>query len=52
MVVCYLGIVGSVDDSGIGYYMWTHKKLDIGYNGNQVSIPFYCKFMIHHISPI
>ncbi|RDD41497.1 Transmembrane 9 superfamily member 3 [Trichoplax sp. H2] len=30
------GIVGSVDDSGIGYYMWTHKKLDIGYNGNQI----------------
>ncbi|XP_071808537.1 transmembrane 9 superfamily member 3-like [Asterias amurensis] len=33
------GIVGEVDDSpekGPDYYIWTHKKLDIGYNVNQI----------------
>uniref|UniRef100_A0A646QE06 Transmembrane 9 superfamily member n=1 Tax=Hemiscolopendra marginata TaxID=943146 RepID=A0A646QE06_9MYRI len=30
------GIVGEVDDSGDGFYIWTHKKFDIGYNGNRI----------------
>lgn len=30
------GIVGEVDESGDGHYVWTHKKFDIGYNGNQI----------------
>ncbi|GBP69328.1 Transmembrane 9 superfamily member 3 [Eumeta japonica] len=28
------GIVGEVD--GDNYYIWTHKKFDIGYNGNRI----------------
>lgn len=31
-----IGIVGEVDDGGDGFYIWTHKKFDIGYNGNQI----------------
>lgn len=34
------GIVGEVEDGDNGeneYYLWTHKKLDIGYNGDKVS---------------
>ncbi|XP_077999050.1 transmembrane 9 superfamily member 3-like [Glandiceps talaboti] len=30
------GIVGEIDEGGDGYYIWTHKKLDIGYNGDQI----------------
>lgn len=30
------GIVGEIDESGDGYYIWTHKKFDIGYNGKQI----------------
>ncbi|XP_064618041.1 transmembrane 9 superfamily member 3-like [Liolophura sinensis] len=30
------GIVGEIDEGGDGYYIWTHKKLDIGYNNNQI----------------
>ena len=33
------GIVGEVEDGDDGeseYYLWTHKKLDIGYNGDKV----------------
>ena len=41
LLMCFLllGIVGEVDDSpekGPDYYIWTHKKLDIGYNVNQI----------------
>ena len=35
------GIVGEVEDAEDGekdYYLWTHKKLDIGYNGDKVSV--------------
>lgn len=28
------GIVGEID--GDNYYIWTHKKFDIGYNGNRI----------------
>ena len=35
------GVVGEPDDSNnndgeVSYYIWTHKKLDIGYNGKQI----------------
>ncbi|XP_063969180.1 transmembrane 9 superfamily member 3-like [Lytechinus pictus] len=30
------GIIGEADDNGQDYHIWTHKKLDIGYNGNQI----------------
>jgi len=30
------GIVGEIDDKDNVYYIWTHKKFEIGYNGNQV----------------
>src|SRR5882757_66683 len=30
------GIVGEVDENDNSYYLWTHKKLDIGYNGNRI----------------
>ena len=30
------GIVGEIDEGGDGYYIWTHKKFDIGYNGKQI----------------
>lgn len=33
-----LGVVGDPEESngGISYYIWTHKKFDIGYNGKQI----------------
>jgi transmembrane 9 superfamily protein 3 len=30
------GIVGEIDEGGDGYYVWTHKKLDMGYHDNQI----------------
>ncbi|CAF0831508.1 unnamed protein product [Rotaria sp. Silwood1] len=30
------GIVGEMDESGKSAYIWTHKKFDIGYNGNRI----------------
>ena len=30
------GIVGEIDEGGDGYYIWTHKKFDIGQNGKQI----------------
>lgn len=41
--LCYwsTGIVGEVEDAEDGekdYYLWTHKKLDIGYNDDKVSL--------------
>nr|CAB3267004.1 transmembrane 9 superfamily member 3-like [Phallusia mammillata] len=30
------GIVGEADENGEDYYMWTHKKLEIGYNTDQI----------------
>lgn len=32
----FVGIVGEIDEGGDGYYIWTHKKLDIGYNNDQI----------------
>ena len=31
-----LGIVGESENKGESLYMWTHKKFEIGYNGNRV----------------
>ena len=39
MYIFYLtntGIVGEMGDSADSIYIWTHKKLDIGYNDQQV----------------
>ena len=33
--VC-VGIVGEADEKTGEYFMWTHKKLEIGYNKNQI----------------
>lgn len=30
------GIVGELDTTDDSYYLWTHKKFDIGYNGNNI----------------
>lgn len=30
------GIVGEISDDGKDYYIWTHKKFDIGFNGKQI----------------
>ena len=32
----YSGIVGEIDEGGDGFYIWTHKKFDIGFNGKQI----------------
>ena len=32
------GIVGEIDDKNDNYYVWTHKKFEIGYNEDQVKI--------------
>ena len=32
------GIVGEMENDGQDLYIWTHKKFEIGYNGNQVKI--------------
>lgn len=31
-----LGIVGEIGESKDEFYIWTHKKLDVGYNGDQI----------------
>lgn len=30
------GIVGDLEEGGEGFYIWTHKKFDIGYNTKQI----------------
>lgn len=30
------GIVGEIDETLDAYFIWTHKKLDIGYSGNRI----------------
>jgi transmembrane 9 superfamily member 3 len=30
------GIVGEIDEKEDVFYIWTHKKFEIGYNQNQV----------------
>ena len=36
IVFLFQGIVGEIDDEAQAYYIWTHKKFSIGYNGNQI----------------
>ena len=45
------GIVGEVDQ-GKDYYIWTHKKFEIGYNENQVStfVPVHYNFSLIFLS--
>lgn len=37
-VYIFVGIVGEMEEAGgqINYYIWTHKKFDIGYNGKYI----------------
>ena len=30
------GIVGETDEKGENYYIWTHKKFEVGYNGDKI----------------
>lgn len=32
----FVGIVGEHDESDNSYHLWTHKKFEIGYNGNRI----------------
>jgi hypothetical protein len=35
--VCrWSGIVGEADENGEDHYLWTYKKLEIGFNGNRI----------------
>lgn len=35
--MCHLpGIVGEIGEDSKEYYIWTHKKFDIGFNENQI----------------
>ena len=36
MKISRLGIIGEMDESGKTAYIWTHKKFEIGYNGNRI----------------
>lgn len=33
---CSEGIVGEADENGEDHYLWTYKKLEIGFNGNRI----------------
>lgn len=35
-VISFEGIVGEADENGEDYYLWTYKKLEIGFNGNRI----------------
>lgn len=35
-LVSRAGIVGEADENGEDYYLWTYKKLEIGYNANRI----------------
>ena len=30
------GIVGEIEEKGQDFYIWTHKKFEIGWNGDQI----------------
>lgn len=32
----YSGIVGEIGEGQENFFLWTHKKFDIGYNGNRI----------------
>ena len=33
---CVSGIVGEIEETGDGFYIWTHKKFDIGFTSKQI----------------
>ncbi len=35
-ICCALGVVGEVDENKSEYYIYTHMKFDIGFNGNRI----------------
>jgi len=35
-ILIFPGIVGEADDTTGDFFLWTHKKLEIGYNKNQI----------------
>jgi hypothetical protein len=35
------GIVGEIDEKEDAFYIWTHKKFEIGYNRDQVRTILY-----------
>lgn len=35
-IIWNLGIVGEVDETNNKYYIWTHKKFDIGFNEDHI----------------
>lgn len=39
-MICFSGTVGEIEQEDLQdraeYYIWTHKKLDIGYNGQRI----------------
>lgn len=35
-ILLIAGIVGEADENGEDYYLWTYKKLEIGFNGNRI----------------
>ena len=52
-VMHFIGIVGEVEDNGEekSYFMWVHKKFDIGYSDNQVChsvLLLLCVYMCIH----
>lgn len=36
MSFSFKGIVGEADENGEDHYLWTYKKLEIGFNGNRI----------------
>ena len=45
-IMHFIGIVGEVEDNGEekSYFMWAHKKFDVGYSDNQVCHSVLCHF--------
>jgi len=36
LIVSCIGIVGEIEKGDDGFYMWTHKRFDIGHNGKNI----------------
>ncbi len=46
------GIVGEIDEKEDAFYIWTHKKFEIGYNRDQVRIIIYTvryRYLLLHV---
>jgi transmembrane 9 superfamily protein 3 len=35
-LIYFSGIVGEISEDGNDFFIWTHKKFDIGFNGKQI----------------